>query len=76
MAHVTVIGSGFSGLRYEIGMQDLVYQPGLAFTELFKPVVAKNSLIRQPPDSPGLHTYSFLKAAVKFNLNGAGNIGR
>jgi hypothetical protein len=25
-------------------MQDLAYQPGLAFTELFKTVVVKNSL--------------------------------
>jgi hypothetical protein len=61
MAGVAVIGSGFSGLKYEIGMQDLVYLPGLAFTELFKPVVVKNSLSLHPPDSSRLHTYSFLK---------------
>ena len=29
--------------KYIIGIQDLVYQPGLAFSELLKPVVLKNS---------------------------------
>jgi len=61
MARIAVIGSKFSGLEYEIGIQDLAYQPGLAFTDLSKPFVLKHSLSVHSPDSPGLHAFSSLR---------------
>lgn len=44
-------------LKYIIGMQDLVYQPGLAISELLKPVVFKNSL--------SLHLFDSLASRIR-----------
>lgn len=43
--------------KYMIGVQDLVYQPGLSITELFKPVVLRSSL--------NLHLFESLSSYVR-----------